>query len=90
MRKWDIMQLGRVVGHAVSTVKHPTLQGWRLLVVQLLTGDGKADGEPLLAIDSLGAGVADLVILSNDGAGARELVKAKASPVRWMVLGIRD
>jgi len=84
------MQLGRVVGHAVSTVKHSTLQGWRLLVVQLLSADGKADGEPLLAIDNLGAGADDLVILSNDGAGARELVKAKASPVRWMVLGIRD
>jgi len=82
--------MGRVVGHAVATVKHPSLHGWRLLVVQLLTADGKADGEPLLAIDHLGAGADDLVILSNDGAGARELVKAKASPARWMVLGIRD
>jgi ethanolamine utilization protein EutN len=84
------MQLGRVVGHAVSTVKHPSLSGWRLLAVQPLTADGKADGEPLLAIDNLGAGISDLVILSNDGAGARELVGDKNSPVRWMVLGIRD
>jgi microcompartment protein CcmK/EutM len=84
------MQLGRVFGHAVATVKHPTLQGWRLLLVQLLTADGKPEGEPLLAIDSLGARVEDLVILSNDGAGARELVKAKNSPARWMVLGIKD
>ena len=84
------MQLGRVVGHAVATVKHPSLRGWRLLLVQLLTSEGKADGEPLLAIDNLGAQTADLVILSNDGAGARELVKAKDSPARWMVLGIRD
>jgi ethanolamine utilization protein EutN len=84
------MQLGRVVGQAVSTVKHPSMQGWRLLVVQPLTPDNKEDGEPLLAIDSLGAGTADMVILSNDGAGARELVGVKNSPVRWMVLGIRD
>jgi ethanolamine utilization protein EutN len=84
------MQLGRVMGQAVATVKHPTLQGWRLLLVQLLTAEGKADGEPLLAIDSLGARADDLVILSNDGAGARELVKAKNSPARWMVLGIKD
>ena len=84
------MQLGRVMGQAVATVKHPTLQGWRLLLVQMLTAEGKADGEPLLAIDSLGARANDLVILSNDGAGARELVKAKNSPARWMVLGIRD
>ena len=48
------MQIGRVVGQATSTVKHPTLNGWRLLLVQLLTRDGKADGEPLLAIDTPG------------------------------------
>ncbi len=84
------MQIGRVVGHAVSTVKHPSLQGWRLLLVQPLTADGKEDGEPLLAIDSLGSASGDRVILSNDGAGARQLVGAKNSPVRWMVLGIPD
>jgi ethanolamine utilization protein EutN len=84
------MQIGRVVGQAVSTVKHPSLHGWRLLLVQPLTGDGQPDGEPLLAIDNLGAGVAHRVILSNDGAGARELVGAKNSPVRWMVLGVCD
>jgi ethanolamine utilization protein EutN len=84
------MQIGRVVGQAVSTVKHPTLVGWRLLLVQLLTADGKDDGEPVLAIDSLGAGASDQVIVTTDGAGARELVKAKNSPVRWMVLGVCD
>lgn len=84
------MQIGRVVGHAVSTVKHPSLHGWRLALVQPLTADGNEDGEPLLAIDNLGSASADLVILSNDGAGARELVGVKNSPVRWMVLGICD
>jgi ethanolamine utilization protein EutN len=84
------MQLGRVVGHAVSSVKHPSMHGWRLLVVQLLTPDGKPDGEPLLAIDKLGSGHGDRVILSNDGAGAREMMGSKTSPVRWMVLGLCD
>jgi ethanolamine utilization protein EutN len=84
------MQLGRVVGHGVSTVKHPSMHGWRLLVVQLLAADGKPDGEPLLAIDKLGSGAGDLVILSNDGAGAREMMGVKNSPVRWMVLGMCD
>lgn len=84
------MQLARVMGQAVATVKHPSMEGWRLLVVQPLTADDKPDGEPLLAIDSLGAGTASLVILSNDGAGARELVGARNSPVRWMVMGIVD
>ena len=51
------MQVGQVVGHATSTVKHPSLSGWKLLVVKLLAIDGKSDGEPVLAIDSLGAGL---------------------------------
>ena len=50
------MQLGRVVGTATATVKHPTFQGERLLVVQLETADGRPDGEPVLAFDRLGAG----------------------------------
>jgi microcompartment protein CcmK/EutM len=56
----------------------------------MLTSDGKEDGEPILAIDNLGAGPENMVIVSNDGAGARQLVKVKNSPVRWMVLGICD
>lgn len=84
------MQIGLVVGHAVSTVKHASLQGWRFLLVQLLTSDEKPDGEPILAIDNLGAGNAERVILTNDGAAAREMVGVKNSPVRWMVLGICD
>ena len=84
------MQLARVVGHGISTVKHSSLQGWKLLLVQPLAPDGKEDGEPLLAIDKLGAGAADRVIISNDGTGARELVGIKNSPVRWMVLGVCD
>jgi microcompartment protein CcmK/EutM len=84
------MQLGQVVGQGVATVKHASLVGWRLLLVQLLTPDGKADGEPLLAIDQLGAGPGDRVILSNDGAGARDLVGVKNSPARWLVLGLCD
>jgi ethanolamine utilization protein EutN len=84
------MQLGEIVGHAVATVKHASLVGWRLPVVQLLTADGKPDGEPVLAIDSLGAGIGDRVILCNDGAGCRQLVNSKTSPARWFVMGIRD
>lgn len=84
------MQLARVMGHAVATVKHASMQGWRLLVVQPLGVDDKPDGEPLLAIDSLGSGLNDCVIISNDGAGARQMVGVKTSPVRWFVMGLRD
>jgi ethanolamine utilization protein EutN len=84
------MQLGRVVGHAVATVKHPTLQGRRLLVVQLLTADDGPDGEPILAVDYLGAGLGSRVIMTTDPVLVRELVGARNSPIRWTVMGLCD
>jgi ethanolamine utilization protein EutN len=84
------MQIGRVVGHAVATVKHPSLTGWRLLLVQLYGVQGQEDGEPVLAIDSLGAGTGSRVILTSEGGAVRQLVGAKDSPARWMVLGMCD
>ena len=57
---------------------------------RLLGVDGRPDGEPLLAIDQLGAGVGCEVMVTNDGASAREAVGDRNSPVRWMVLGIRE
>ena len=84
------MQLAKVVGHAVATVKHKSLEGWRLLVVQPLGPNNVADGEPLLAIDNLGAGAGHTVVISSDGASARKLVNARNSPVRWMVMGVCD
>lgn len=84
------MQIGKVVGQAVATVKHPTFKGWKLLLVQLLKADGSEDGPPVLTVDGLGAGMNDRVILTNDGAGTRKLMKAKNTPARWMVMGICD
>ena len=85
------MQLARVVGTAVSTVKHPTLNGWKLLVVQMLQADGRTpDGDPVLSIDNLGAGVGQNVIITSDGRGTRELMKSNNTPVRWSVMGIAD
>lgn len=84
------MQLGVVVGHAVSTVKHASLKGWKLLIVQPITLDGKNDGEPLMVVDALGAGLGERVIISSDGAGTRLLVGDKNSPARWLNVGICD
>lgn len=84
------MQLAHVVGHAIATVKHDSMRGWRLLVVQLLGSNGQADGEPVLAIDNLGSAVGQRVVVSNDGLSARQMVGHKNSPVRWLVLGICD
>jgi microcompartment protein CcmK/EutM len=84
------MQIGRVIGQAVSTVKHPSLRGWKLLLVQPLHERSVPDGDPVLAIDSVGAGANDLVLLSTDGAAARALVKDRKSPARWTVIGLCD
>jgi ethanolamine utilization protein EutN len=81
------MYLGRVIGHAISTVKHRSLTGWRMLVIAPIRADRD---DPLLAIDSLGAGLGDVVVITNDGKGARELVGDEQSPARWSILGIVD
>ena len=78
------------MGTATATVKHPTLAGWRLAVVQFLDAAGGADGEPQLAIDPLGSGRGDLVILTSDGNAVRDIVGLNTCPVRWAVIGIPD
>jgi ethanolamine utilization protein EutN len=83
------MQLGRVVGTAIATVKHPTLLAQRMLVVQLETAAGQPDGEPILAFDRLGAGRGDRVLVTNDGRALQELLGA-TTPGRWSVMGLPD
>ena len=84
------MQIAVIVGQAIATVKHSSMLGWKLLVAQPLTPDEKEDGEPILVIDALGAGLEGRVIVCNDGAGTRNLMGQKNSPVRWFVMGICD
>ncbi len=55
------MELARVLGRVVATVKYPTLQGVRLLLVQPQNADGQPQGEPIVAADALQAGPGDLV-----------------------------
>jgi microcompartment protein CcmK/EutM len=85
------MFIGRVMGTATSTVKHPSMKGWRLLLVMALQADGrKIEGDPILVVDSLGAGKGEMVMITSDGIGTRELLHSMQSPVRWSVLGICD
>ena len=85
------MLLGRVVGTATSTIKHPSMEGWKLLLVMALQADGRTiEGDPILVVDSLGAGRGEMVMISSDGIGTRELLHSMQSPVRWSVLGICD
>jgi len=85
------MQVGTVVGTATSTVKHASMEGWKLLVVlPMLEGGATPDGDPVLVVDALGAGIGQEVMISSDGRGTRELLGVEATPVRWSVVGIKD
>ncbi len=84
------MQLGTVIGHATATVKHPSLVGWRMLLVQPLNNRREPEADPVVAVDKLGSGPGSVVILNSDSKGARELIGDDKSPVRWFVIGIVD
>ncbi len=84
------MLLARVEGNVVATRKHPSFEGWRLVICQPISGEGKAEGVPQVAIDSLGAGMHQRVIISSDGSAARKAVGDPQSPARWIILGIVD
>ena len=84
------MLLARVEGNVVATRKHPSLEGWRLIICQPIAGDGMPEGVPQVAIDAHGAAMHQRVVISSDGAAARKAVGDEKSPVRWMVVGIVD
>jgi ethanolamine utilization protein EutN len=85
------MYYGRVVGNATATVKDPSMEGFKLLLVMALQADGKTpEGDPILVVDRLTAGHNESVIVTSDGISTRELLRSKTSPVRWSVCGIVD
>lgn len=84
------MLLARVEGNVVATRKHPSFEGWRLVICQPINNDGRPEGAPQVAIDPHGAGLHQRVIISSDGAATRKVVGDKKSPARWMVTGIVD
>jgi ethanolamine utilization protein EutN len=85
------MQLARIIGTATATVKHPSLAGSRLLVVQPLMADRKSpDGDPQLAVDTVGAGGGDLAVITSDGRLLRDVLKSDTTPARWSTIALVD
>jgi ethanolamine utilization protein EutN len=85
------MQVALVLGNAISTVKHRSLENVKLLVCQPLAADGKSrDGTPVIVADYMGAGAGEKVIITSDGAAVRELYGLENSPLRWTVMGLID
>jgi len=85
------MQLARIIGTATATVKHPSLAGARLLVGQPLMADRTSpDGDPQLAIDTVGAGTGDITVITSDGRLLRDLLKSDTTPARWSTIALLD
>jgi microcompartment protein CcmK/EutM len=84
------MILGRVTGNVVSTIHHPIVDGRKLLLAERLDQDGKPTGAYLIALDSIGAGRGETVLILDEGNGARQVLDDDSAPVRSIIVGIVD
>lgn len=84
------MLIGRVIGDLTATSKHPTHEGRKILLVQPVGLDGSDRGNPVVALDSVNAGVHDRVLLVQDGYAAFTAVGHKLAPIDAAVIGVID
>ena len=84
------MNLARIDGTIVASHAHPSLSGRRTVICQPLDDQGRPEGAPVLAVDPLGAGLHQVVILSTDGSATRELVRDPHTPLRNLIIGLVD
>jgi microcompartment protein CcmK/EutM len=84
------MILGRVIGTITSTMNHPFYDAKKLLVVERTDAAGAPLADYLVAIDTVGAGVGERVLVLDEGTGARQIVGSKDAPVRSVIVGIVD
>lgn len=84
------MLIAQVVGTVVATQKHEKLESSKLLLVQPLGLDNAPKGATLLAIDSVGAGVGERVLVVLEGRAAQEALGKKLAPVDAAIVGIVD
>ena len=84
------MILGKVIGNVVSTIKLPVYQGYKILVVQPVNDKQEPQGESVLALDTVQAGVGDTVLVIDEGNSSRLIMNNSTAPVRTMIVGIVD
>jgi ethanolamine utilization protein EutN len=84
------MQIARVVGTVVSTQKNRKLEGATLLLVQPVSIDDEPRGVPLIAIDSVGAGIGEKVLVVIEGKAAGDALGKKGAAVDAAIIGIID
>ena len=84
------MILGRIAGSIVSTIHHPVVEGRKLLVAERLDQNRRPTGGYIIAIDTVGAGFGETVLILDEGNGARQILDDSEAPVRSIVVGIVD
>jgi ethanolamine utilization protein EutN len=84
------MQIAKVIGTVVSTQKHRKFDGAKLMLVQPLNVDDTPRGHALLAVDGVGAGVDEKVLVVLEGRAAGEALGKKGAPVDAAIVGIID
>ena len=83
------MLISKVVGTTVSTIKDEQLTGRKLLILRQVDESGEPFGKPYVAVDTLDAGVGDLVLTAH-GSGGRQTTLTKNSPVDAVIMAVID
>ncbi len=84
------MFLAKIIGEVVSTIKHPSLNGRKLLVIERLDTERRPVGDSLLAVDSVGAGVGETVLVVDEGSSAALVTGLDDPPIRTVIVGVID
>ncbi len=84
------MLIGRVLGELVATRKHHSHEGRKILLVQPLSLEGQDQGDPLVALDWVDAGVGDRVLVVTEGWSAMTSVDRPESPIDMSVIAVID
>lgn len=84
------MKTGRVAATVVSTIRHPSLDGRRLLLVDLEGPGGTPTGDYTVAVDAVDAGIGQHVLVLDEGSSARQILGDPEAPIRAVIVGIVD
>jgi len=84
------MKIARVTGTVVSTISAPGFDGRTLLLCDFVDQAGKPTGAYTIAVDTVGAGAGETVLILDEGSSARQILEAPEAPIRAVVAGIVD
>jgi microcompartment protein CcmK/EutM len=84
------MIYARVAGRITSTINHHDMDGRKLLICDKLSAAGEPTGGYVIAIDTVGAGAGETVLILDEGNGARQILGVPDMPVRSVVVGVVD